>query len=195
MRLAILDGWHMHREDAWQILIEHSREERTRKHGLAVEAVMQAYARLLHEDEEKWGIVGLLHDFDWEIHPTEDLHPQEGSKSLAARGVPEEVRYAILCHAPFLGLEYRSQMDRAIFASDEISGFVTACALVKPDRSLSLVEPATVRKKMKDKAFARAVNRDDLVKGAADLGVELDEHIRFVVEALKPVAGQLGVNR
>lgn len=195
MRLANLDGWQMHREDAWEILIEHSREERTRKHGLAVEAVMQAYARLLHEDEEKWGIVGLLHDFDWEIHPTEDLHPQEGSKILAARGVPEEIRYAILCHAPFLGLEYRSPMDRAIFASDEISGFVTACALVKPDRSLSLVEPATVRKKMKDKAFARAVNRDDLVKGAADLGVELDEHIRFVVEALKPVAGQLGVNR
>jgi len=184
----------MHRDDAWDILVEHSREERTRKHGIAVEAVMQAYARLLHEDEEKWGIVGLLHDFDWEIHPTEDLHPQEGSKILAARGVPEDIRYAILCHAPFLGLEYRSQMDRAIFACDELSGFVTACALVKPDKSLSAVDPAGVRKKMKDKAFARAVNRDDLVKGAKDLGVELDEHIRFVAEALKPVATQLGVN-
>jgi len=184
----------MHREDAWKILLEYSREERTRKHGIAVEATMRAYAQLLHEDVEKWSIVGLLHDFDWEIHPTAELHPQEGSKLLAARGVPEDIRYAILCHAPFLGLEYTSKMDRAIFACDELSGFVTACALVKPDKSLSSIEPASVRKKMKDKAFARAVNRDDLIKGAADLGVELDEHIRFVAEALKPVAHELGVN-
>jgi predicted hydrolase (HD superfamily) len=184
----------MHRDDAWQILTEFAQEERTRKHGLAVEAVMQAYGRLFREDEEKWGIVGLLHDFDWEIHPTEDLHPMEGSKLLAARGVPEDIRYAILCHAPFLGLEYRSTMDRAIYASDELSGFVIACALVKPDRSLSLVEPSSVRKKMKDKAFARSVRREDLVNGARDLGVELDEHIRFVREALKPVAHLLGVN-
>ena len=184
----------MHRDDAWKILVEYSTEERTRKHGIAVEAAMQAYAALLHEDVEKWGIVGLLHDFDWEIHPTADLHPQEGSKLLAARGVPEDIRYAILCHAPFLGLEYHSKMDRAIYACDELSGFVTACALVKPDKSLSSVEPASVRKKMKDKAFARAVNRDDLVNGAADLGVELDEHIRFIAEALKPVAAQLGIN-
>lgn len=183
----------MNREDAWKILLEFSTEERTRKHGIAVEAVMRAYAKLLHEDEEKWAMTGLLHDFDWEIHPTEELHPKEGSKILEARGVPEDIRYAILCHAPFLGLQYTSKMDRAIFASDELSGFVTACALVKPDKSLSSVEPASVRKKMKDKAFARAVNRDDLVKGAADLGVELDEHIRFVAEALKPVALQLGV--
>ena len=184
----------MHREEAWNILLEYSQEERTRKHGVAVEATMQAYAKLLHEDVEKWGIVGLLHDFDWEIHPTEELHPKEGSKLLEARGVPDDIRYAILCHAPFLGLEYTSKMDRAIFACDELSGFVTACALVKPNKSLSEVEPKSVRKKMKDKAFARAVNRDDLVKGAADLGVELDEHIRFVAEALKPVASQLGVN-
>ncbi len=184
----------MHREEAWNILLEYSQEERTRKHGVAVEATMQAYAKLLHEDVEKWGIVGLLHDFDWEIHPTEELHPKEGSKLLEARGVPGDIRYAILCHAPFLGLEYTSKMDRAIFACDELSGFVTACALVKPNKSLSEVEPKSVRKKMKDKAFARAVNRDDLVKGAADLGVELDEHIRFVAEALKPVASQLGVN-
>lgn len=184
----------MHREDAWNILLEYSREERTRKHGIAVEATMQAYAKLLHEDVEKWGITGLLHDFDWEIHPTEDLHPKEGSKLLEARGVPDDIRYAILCHAPFLGMEYTSRMDRAIFACDEISGFVIACALVKPDRSLSAIEPASVRKKMKDKAFARAVNRNDLIKGAAELGVELDEHIRFVAEALKPVADELGVN-
>ncbi len=184
----------MHREDAWNILLEYSREERTRKHGIAVEAVMRAYAKLLHEDEEKWGITGLLHDFDWEIHPTEELHPKEGSKLLEARGVPADIRYAILCHAPFLGLEYTSQMDRAIFASDELSGFVTACALVKPAKSLSAVDPSSVRKKMKDRGFARAINRDDLLKGANDLGVELDEHIRFVAEALKPVASQLGVS-
>ncbi|MBE7519911.1 MAG: HDIG domain-containing protein [Thermoflexaceae bacterium] len=184
----------MQRDEAWKILKEYAREERTLKHGIAVEAVMQAYARELREDEEKWGIVGLLHDFDWEIHPTEDLHPKEGSKILAARGVPEEIRYAILCHAPFLGMEYTSKMDRAIYACDELSGFVIACTLVKPDRSLSSIEPASVRKKMKDRAFARAVNRDDLVKGAADLGVDLDQHIRFVAEALKPVASQLGIN-
>ncbi len=184
----------MNRDEAWNILLEYSQEERTRRHGIAVEAVMQAYARELHEDVEKWGIVGLLHDFDWEIHPTEELHPKEGSKLLAARGVPDDIRYAILCHAPFLGLEYHSKMDRAIYACDELSGFVTACALVKPDKSLSAVEPKSVRKKMKDKAFARSVRREDLVQGAADLGVELDEHIRFVAEALKPVADQLGVH-
>jgi putative nucleotidyltransferase with HDIG domain len=184
----------MQREAAWAILDEFATEDKTLKHGISVEAVMRAYARLLHEDEEKWAIVGLLHDFDWEIHPTAGLHPMKGSELLAERGVPEDIRYAILCHAPFLGLEYKSQMDRAIYASDEIAGFVTACTLVKPDRSLSAIEPASVRKKMKDKAFARSVSRDDLVNGARDLGVELDEHIRFVAEALKSVANQIGVN-
>ncbi|MCA9853588.1 MAG: HDIG domain-containing protein [Dehalococcoidia bacterium] len=184
----------MHRDEAWKIMLEYAKEERTHKHGIAVEAVMQAYARELHEDEEKWGIVGLLHDFDWEIHPTEELHPRAGSELLAARGVPEDIRYAILCHAPFVKLEYTSAMDRAIYACDELSGFVTACTLVKPDKSLSAVTAKSVRKKMKDKAFARSVNREDLVQGAADLGVELDEHILFVAEALKPVAGQLGIN-
>jgi putative nucleotidyltransferase with HDIG domain len=184
----------VHRDEAWAILTEYATEERTWKHGIAVEAVMQAYARELHEDVEKWGIVGLLHDFDWEIHPTEDLHPREGSKILAARGVPADIRYAILCHAPFLGLQYRSRMDRAIYACDEISGFVVACTLVRPGRSLSSLAPAAVRKKMKDRAFARSVRREDLVNGARDLGVELDDHIRFVVEALKPVAHHIGVN-
>lgn len=184
----------MHRDAAWDILVEYSQEERTRKHGIAVEATMQAYAKLLHEDIEKWGIVGLLHDFDWEIHPTEDLHPEAGSVILEKRGVEHDIRYAILCHAPFLNLEYTSKMDRAIFACDEISGFVTACALVRPDKSLTSLEPSSVRKKMKDKGFARSVDRDWLVKGADDLGVELDEHIAFVIEALKPVAPQLGLN-
>lgn len=184
----------MHRDDAWKILLEFAAEDKTRRHGIAVEAAMRAYARMLHEDEEKWAITGLLHDFDWEIHPTEDLHPLEGSKLLAARGVPDDVRHAILCHAPFLKMEYTSKMDRAIYACDELSGFVTACALVKPDKSLSSLDAAGVRKKMKDKAFARAVQRQDLVQGAEDLGVELDQHILFVAEALKPVAAELGLN-
>lgn len=183
----------MHRDDAWKIMLEYASEERTHKHGISVEAVMQAYARELHEDEEKWGIVGLLHDFDWEIHPTEELHPKEGSKLLAARNVPEDIRYAILCHAPFLGMEYTSPMDRAIYACDELAGFVIACTLVKPDKSLSSITAKSVRKKMKDKSFARSVRREDLVQGAADLGVELDQHILFVAEALKPVAPQLGI--
>lgn len=184
----------MDRDEAWQIMLEYSKEERTRKHGLAVEAAMRGYARHYREDEEKWAIVGLLHDFDWEIHPTPDLHPEEGSKILEKRGVPQDIRYAILCHAPFLGLEYTQKMDRAIFAVDELSGFITACALVKPDKSLSSIEPASVRKKMKAKAFAASVDRDDLLKGAVDLGVDFDEHILFVAESLKPVAGQLGLN-
>lgn len=184
----------MNRDQAWQIMLEYSQEERTRKHGIAVEAAMRGYARHYHEDEETWGIVGLLHDFDWEIHSTPDLHPEEGSKILEKRGVPHDIRYAILCHAPFLGLEYTQAMDRAIFACDELSGFITACALVKPDKSLSAIEPSSVRKKMKDKAFARSVVREDLLKGAADLGVDFDEHILFLANALKPVASQLGVN-
>ncbi len=184
----------MNRDDAWNILLEFSTEEKTRRHGIAVEAAMRAYARVLHEDEEKWAITGLLHDFDWEIHPTEDLHPLEGSKILLQRGVADDIRHAILCHAPFLGMEYTSKMDRAIYACDELSGFVTACALVKPEKSLSSLDSAGVRKKMKDKAFARAVSRHDLVQGAEDLGVELDQHILFVAEALKPVAAHLGLN-
>lgn len=184
----------MQRDRAWEILGEFAQEERTRRHGIAVEAVMRAYARKYGEDEEKWGIVGLLHDFDWEIHPTEELHPKEGSKLLAARGVPEDIRYAILCHAPFLSLDYTQDMDRAIYAADEMAGFVIACTLVRPDKSLATLKPSSVKKKMKDKAFARSVNRDDLRNGAADLGVELDEHILFVAEALAPVADQLGVN-
>ncbi len=184
----------MHRDKAWEILGEFAQEERTKKHGLAVEAVMQAYARKLKQDEEKWGIVGLLHDFDWEIHPTEDLHPTEGSKLLAARDVPEDIRYAILCHAPFLGLEYKSEMDKAIYASDEMSGFVLACTLVRPDKSLSALKISSVKKKMKQKGFARGVKREDLTESAEILGVELDEHILFVAEGLKPIAAELGVN-
>jgi len=183
----------MTREDAWALLCEYTKSPGLRKHGLAVEAAMRAYARKYGEDEEKWAIVGLLHDFDYEIHPTVDQHPQEGSKILRQRGYPEDVIYAVLCHADHLDLERKSLMDKAIYAVDELTGLITAVALVKPNKSLAEVDAPSVRKKMKDKAFARSVNRDDIVKGAAALGIDLDEHIAFVIEAMKPAAGELGL--
>jgi len=154
---------------------------------------MRGYARKYGEDEEKWAIVGLLHDFDYEIHPTIDQHPQEGAKILRERGYPEDVIYAVLCHANHLELERKSPMDKAIYAVDELTGLITAVALVKPSKSLAEVDAPSVRRKMKDKAFARSVNRDDIVQGAAALGVDLDEHIAFVIEAMKPAAGELGL--
>ena len=154
---------------------------------------MRAYARSYGEDEERWGIVGLLHDFDYEVHPTADRHPLEGANILRERGWPEEIVHAVLCHADYLGLERRSLMDRAIYAVDELTGFVIAVALVRPNKSIAEVDAAAVRKKMKDKAFARSVNRDDIIKGAQVLGVDLDEHIAAVIEALKPVARELGI--
>ena len=183
----------MNREDAWALLCEYTKNPGLRKHGLAVEAAMRAYARKYGEDEEKWAIVGLLHDFDYEIHPTADKHPIEGSKILREKGYPEDVIYAVLCHADHLELERKSPMDKAIYAVDELTGLITAVALVKPSKSLGEVDAPSVRKKMKDKAFARSVNRDDIVKGAAALGVDLDEHIAFVIEAMKPAAGELGL--
>ena len=183
----------MNREDAWALLCEYTKNPGLRKHGLAVEAAMRAYARKYGEDEEKWAIVGLLHDFDYEIHPTVDKHPQEGSKILRERGYPEDIIYAVLCHADHLELERKAPMDKAIYAVDELTGLITAVALVKPSKSLAEVDAPSVRKKMKDKAFARSVNRDDIVKGAAALGVDLDEHIAFVIEAMKPAAAELGL--
>jgi predicted hydrolase (HD superfamily) len=182
------------RPEALALMHEYTASDALRKHMYAVEIAMRAMAEREGEDPEAWGIVGLLHDFDWEIHPTEELHPRAGSELLAERGVPADIRYAILCHAPFLKLEYTSAMDRAIYACDELSGFVTACTLVRPDKSLSSITAQSVMKKMKDKSFARSVVREDLVQGAKDLGVELDQHILFVAEALKPVADQLGIN-
>jgi len=183
----------MDRQDAWDTLCEFTAGESLRKHGLAVEAAMRAYAHRYDEDEEKWGIVGLLHDFDYEIHPTADKHPVEGAKILRERGWREDIVHAILCHADYTGLERRTLMDKAIYAVDELTGFVIAVALVRPNKSIAEVDVAAVRKKMKDKAFARAVNRDDIIKGADVLGVDLDEHIAFVIEALKPEAKQLGI--
>jgi putative nucleotidyltransferase with HDIG domain len=183
----------MNRDEAWGILCEYTTTDRMRKHALSVEAVMRAAAEKYGADTETWGIVGLLHDFDYEIYPDE-RHPMEGSTILRERGVPEEIIHAIQCHAPFLNPEYRSNLDRAILAFDELTGFVTAVALVKPNKSLSSVDPASVRKKLKDKAFARSVIREDIFLGAEKLGADLDDNIRLVVEGLKPVAGEIGLN-
>ena len=183
----------MYREDAWNILCEYTKTEPLRKHALAVEAAMRAYAGKFGGDEERWAMVGLLHDFDFEMHPNPEEHPVKGAAILRDCGVPEDIVYAVLCHADYLGLDRKTPMDRAIYAVDELTGFVTAVALVRPNKSLAEVDVAAVRKKMKDKGFARAINREDITKGADQLGVELDEHIAFVIESLKPVAPQLGI--
>lgn len=160
---------------------------------LAVEACMAAYARKYGEDEEKWAITALLHDFDWEIHPQAPDHPMKGEPMLAERGVSAEIRRAILSHANYSGVPRESLLEKSLFACDELAGFLTACAYVKPGRSIAEVEVKSVRKKLKDKAFARAVNRDDVINGAAEMGLDLDEHIAFCIEAMKERAASLGL--
>jgi putative nucleotidyltransferase with HDIG domain len=188
-----MDPNNMDRSQAWDLLCEYTQSESLRKHMLAVEACMRAYARKFGADENKWGVTGLLHDFDYEKYPTPAEHPFVGSKILAERGYPEDVRRAILSHADYSGVKRESQMEKALYACDEVSGFITASALVKPNKSLAEVEAKSVRKKMKDKAFARSVNRDDIINGAADFGVDLEEHIAFCIEAMKGIAGELGL--
>jgi putative nucleotidyltransferase with HDIG domain len=183
------------REQAWGLLTEFTQSESLRKHALAVEACMRAYARRLGADENLWGVVGLLHDFDYEKWPSLEDHPYKGNEILKERGWPDEIRRAIMSHAEYSGVTRESPMEKALFACDELAGFITACALVKPGKSLAEVEAKSVRKKMKDKAFARSVNRNDIVQGAADLGVELEEHIAFCIEAMKGVAAELGLDR
>jgi putative nucleotidyltransferase with HDIG domain len=188
-----MDRTQMDRNQAWNLLCEYTQSESLRKHMLAVEACMRAYARKFGEDENKWGITGLLHDFDYEKYPTPAEHPFVGNKILEERGYPEEMRRAILSHADYSGVKRESKMEKTLYACDEIAGFITASALVKPNKSLAEVEAKSVRKKMKDKAFARSVNRDDIINGAADLGVDLEEHIAFCIEAMKAIAGELGL--
>jgi len=183
----------MDREQAWQILCEFTKNENLRRHALAVEACLLAYARKFGEDQTKWSVTALLHDFDWEMHPEAPDHPLKGEPILAARGVSDEIRRAILSHATYSGVTRESLLEKSLFACDEISGLLTAVALVKPHRSLAEVDVASVRKKMKDKAFARSVNRQDIVDGAAELGVPLDEHIQTCIEALQSIAGELGL--
>jgi putative nucleotidyltransferase with HDIG domain len=181
-------------DDAWRLLSEFTQSESLRKHALAVEACMRAYARKYGADQELWGMVGLLHDFDYEKYPSLEDHPYRGSEILEERGYSEELRRAILSHAEYTGVARVSPMEKALFACDELAGFITACALVKPGKSLAEVEAKSVRKKMKDKAFARSVHREDIIAGAADIGLDLEEHIAFCIEAMKGIAGELGLD-
>lgn len=181
------------REEAWDLLCEHTRTDGLRKHALAVEAAMRAAARAGGEDEEAWGIVGLLHDFDYERTPDPSDHPFRGVEILADLGVPEAWRRAILGHASYTGVPRDTPMAKALFAVDELCGLITAVALVRPNRSLEEVSVRAVRKKMKEKGFARSVNRDEIFQGAEELGVDFDLHVAFVIEALRPIAGELGL--
>ena len=181
------------REEAWNLLCEFTQTEGLRKHALAVEACVTAYARRFGEDEKKWSVTALLHDFDWEIHPQLPDHPVKGEPILAERGVNEEIRRAILSHATFTGVPRESQLEKTLFACDELAGFITAISYVKPHRSVFEVDVASVKKKMKDKAFARSVNRQEIIDGAEELGVPLDEHIDFCVKAMQAKAGELGL--
>jgi len=184
----------MTREDAWALLCEWIQNPNLRKHLLASEAAMRAYARKFGEDEEAWGIVGLLHDLDYERCPSQDAgHPFVGIEELRGRGLPEAWTRAMLSHADYSGVSRETPMEKALYAVDELVGFITAVALVRPNKALAEVDVAAVRKKMKDKAFARTVNRDDIVRGAEALGVPLDEHIGFVVAALQQIAPELGL--
>ena len=181
------------REQAWNLLCEFTKSEGLRKHALAVEACVAAYARKLGADENQWSLTALLHDFDWEIHPTLEEHPQKGEPILAERGVPEEIRRAILSHANHTGVPRESALEKVLYACDELAGFITAISYVKPSRSVFEVDAPSVKKKMKDKAFARSVNRQDIVEGAEELGVPLEEHIEFCVKAMQARAEELGL--
>lgn len=181
------------RADAWALVTEFTKSESLRRHMLAVEAAMRAYARRWGEDEELWGVTGLVHDFDYEIHPDAASHPHEGAPILRARGYPEIIVRAILSHADYLDVPRESRMEKTLYAVDEISGFISAVALVRPSKAVADVTPSAVRKKMKDKAFARGVSREDMLRGAEALGVDFDEHIQFVTEALTGIAPALGL--
>jgi putative nucleotidyltransferase with HDIG domain len=183
----------INREQAWELLCEFTKTDGLRKHAMAVETCVAAYARKLGEDENKWSITALLHDFDWEIHPTLEEHPQKGEPILAERGIDEEIRRAILSHANHLGVKRETPLEKTLYACDELAGFITAISYVKPHRSVFEVDTASVKKKMKDKAFARSVNRQDIIEGAQELGVPLDEHIEFCVKAMQARAEELGL--
>ncbi|MGH7912012.1 MAG: HDIG domain-containing metalloprotein [Candidatus Dormibacteraceae bacterium] len=181
------------REEAWDLVQGSTQSESLRRHMLAVEAAMRAYATRFGEDPERWAVAGLLHDWDYEQNPTLDRHPTVGIEELRRQGYAEELLTDIASHAQYLGIPRDTNRRKALFAVDELTGFIIACSLVK-GRSLSAVEPRSVRKKMKDKAFARGVNREDLTQGALGLGVDFDEHVAFVRDALIPIAPQLGLS-
>ncbi|HEV2721649.1 MAG TPA: HDIG domain-containing protein [Thermoanaerobaculia bacterium] len=183
------------RDDALALLHEYTKTDSLRKHALAVEQAMKACARKYAPDEDpvRWGICGMLHDFDYEAYPNADQHPYVGSKILEEHGFDEELRRAIMGHAPYTGVARDTTMAKALFACDELCGFIVACALVQPSKKLADVKPPSVRKKLKDKAFARSVSRDDIVHGAEELGVDLEGHIAFLKEALLEIADEIGV--
>lgn len=183
----------MDRERALETLYQYTRSENLRKHALAVEACVAFYAEKLGEDRNLWSVTALLHDFDYEIHPKAPDHPMKGSAILAELGVSEEIRRAILSHANYSGVPRVSKLEKTLFACDELAGFITAVALVKPNKSLGEVDARSVRKKLKDRAFARSVSREDIVNGAADLGLDLDEHIHNCIVAMQARAAELGL--
>ena len=186
------------RDEAWRLLCEYTQSENLRKHALAVEACVRAYARKNGTDEELWGRAALLHDFDYERwpnagHSADQEHPAQGSGILRKHGYPEEMIHAILAHADYTGVKRESALDHTLFACDELAGFLTACALIKPSKKIAEVEAASVKKKLKDKAFARGVNRDDVRRGAEELGISLDDHIATCIEAMRGIADELGL--
>ena len=180
------------REEAWETLTRYTKSESLRRHALAVEASTRAYARRFGGDEELWGVVALLHDFDYEIHPTLDKHPQDGAAILREEGYPEELIEAVLSHAEHLGMPRDTDLKRALFACDELAGFVHACGLVRPD-GIETLEPKSVKKKLKQPSFAAGVHRDEVYAGAELLGVDFDEHIQTVIDAMKPISQELGL--
>ena len=184
----------MNRDQALDILGEYVKSDMLMKHLLAVEAAMKAYALKYGEDEQTWAISGLLHDFDWEVCPTPEDHPTYGANILRERGCPEAIVRAVLSHGDHTGMERETLMEKTLYAVDELSGFIRAVTLVRPGRSLDDLQPRSVKKKMKDKAFARDIRREDITTGAEEMGVDLDEHIAFVIQALKPVAAELDLN-
>jgi predicted hydrolase (HD superfamily) len=185
------------RDDAWELLCEYTKGDSLRKHALAVEAAMRAAAKRYGEadaDVDEWGLVGLLHDFDYEMFPSPNQHPFTGANILCGRGYSDRMIRAIMGHATYTGVPRDTAVARALFATDELCGFLVACALVRPNKSLDDLEVSSVKKKLKDKAFARSVNRDDIRLGVEELGVPLEDHIRFVIDALRPVQKEIGLN-
>src|SRR2546423_1779429 len=186
------------REDAWELLCEYTKGESLRKHALAVETAMRAAATRYggaDADVDEWGITGMLHDFDYEMFPTMEEHPYKGATIMCGRGYPDHLIRAIMGHATYTNVPRDTPMAQALFATDELCGFLVACALVRPSKSLDDMEVSSVKKKLKDKAFARSVNRADIRLGVEELGVDMDEHIRFVINALRPVQEQIGLRR
>ncbi len=181
------------RDEAYALLTEYTKSKNLVKHALAVEAAMRWYARRFDEDESLWGVTGLLHDFDYERYPTADDHPMRGAEILRERGYDEVLVRAILSHADHTGVSRDTLMEKSLFAVDELAGFITAVALVRPSKKVAEVKPKSVKKKMKDKGFARAVNRADIAEGAILLGLELDEHIQNVTDAMTSIAPELGL--